>query len=317
MKEPQMKWTRVAAKIAVIITFTLTVNHEGWAACAPPSQPDELSAGEMVECLRNLQIQVGKLIAESKVLQCRLTTFNVNGTISRIEDELSVTSLRDLRTSGFPLSEFSKIQNDLGPSLQSCEDGQSTLSLVVAYDRGLRAYLSNDFDTALTEFRLIRRPSSASEKAVASAAFRGAMSKPAGEQREALLRQAEAALEHARELAQNEQGQTLKEKAILRAKCFGLTLRNDEQSNKSAIDCLNEMIDRRFADHSTYYNLAALSARTGKYEDALGYIDLCLNYLGANYVHQREFQDDLDFKKMFNDQTFSTKLRDKISRFPL
>jgi tetratricopeptide (TPR) repeat protein len=100
-------------------------------------------------------------------------------------------------------------------------------------------------------------------------------------------------------LAAEEIGGVIKQSDIARYDCNTKSRRTaDSAASERAIQCLRDLVDKKFADYSTYYNLASVSSRLGRCQDAIKYLKTAAHDDTAHGITRRYILNDEDFAPM-------------------
>ncbi|MGC2123095.1 MAG: hypothetical protein WA652_09585 [Xanthobacteraceae bacterium] len=165
------------------------------------------------------------------------------------------------------------------------------------------AAINKDWDAALKKFETISVRTALSEKSIASVLFHQYLAYKAQNdpRAENILNQARSRLDSAYRLASGESDYLTKQNAIAYLRC-------DEQllaaNDGAATKCFSDLVTGGMATYVVYYNLAALSARHGNFEEAIQEMILCMGAPGAYNQRRADIEDDPDFKQIRADADY-------------
>jgi hypothetical protein len=248
-------------------------------------------------------------------LQCRVSQYAAANEFRSVQLKLVMVPLEDARRDSESYNSLASVISGYEVPLNLCDKGKKVLSDIVAYRSGLDSFIDRDWTTALKKFQSISTRTALSEKSIATVLVHQYLQYKEQNNPEAphLEEQMRARLASAYDLASKESDYSAKETAIAYMRCDQMLLDKDVDR---AVSCLDDLVTSGFGNYAVHYNIAALSARQGKFDRALTEMGLCMKLPGAYNQRRSDIEADIDFKRLLSDASYGPKFEKLIEKLP-
>lgn len=260
--------------------------------------------------------QIQGVVGQIRENTCKLNTLTVKDRLENFEAQFLGHPMDDLTLNSAELVKLKGFESSLSP-LEPCSDAQDFRNRVKNMHDGLVAYIGRDFDAAIDRFILLPTDRAVTNQLLASTYYHKSLRYPPdSDQAKNFAQQADSHSQQFISLADNEIGGILKQAEISRYDCNTKSRRSSDQvASRSAITCLQGLIDKKIADHNTYYNLAAINSRLGNCKAAIDNLKLAADADVHREIARTYILHDDDFASMSKSSDCSQDWEKSLSQF--
>lgn len=239
--------------------------------------------------------ELSKIRSEMSDLRCKVTTTGAEARYQDLELQFFDLTLDDLSMDSPAINDIQTYVKRFEGDLEGCREGKKLLEQYQSLHKGLQQYMVKDYEGAISSFNKLDLNRSLTHRLLGGAKYHRADSL-SGKEADQLRVQAEQHLMTAVSSAQRELGALSKQAVLSHLRCNPHLVKKTYEGNKAALACLAEIVEFGHADKNTYYNLAAISSRMGKFDDTIKYFRKYLDQGGRIRDKRGSVQNDPDFR---------------------
>jgi hypothetical protein len=206
-----------------------------------------------------------------------------------------LSSFDDLRDNARQIRDLQSISDSFRRELAACDKGQRILKETQMLVSGLHAYINHNYTQAAKDFGSLNLERSLPHYLLGATYGHASETQPPPPNAEELRSKAERQFGLALDMAREESGGSIKEAVLLTLKCKKQLIKKTLEANKSAIDCFNDLVIKKYDDYNTYYNLACLHSRQGEFDLTLDNFKIYLDRGGSTKDSRTQAEQDPDF----------------------
>ena len=235
-------------------------------------------------------------LAHVNELVCKAVATSTAANYDDIASALgALSSFDDLNDRSKPIKRLQDIIDEFGRELAKCDSGKKVLTEANALLAGLHAYINKDYSAAAKQFVTMNMENSLPHALLGYAYSRDAETKTIPVEINQLNAKAADQFRQAHDIAKEEPGAPVKEARLMTLECKEYMVEKTENGNNLAVDCLNNLIKKKFSNSDTYYNLACMYSRLGNCEQSLESFKRYLDLGGAVQDSRMTPDHDHDF----------------------
>jgi tetratricopeptide (TPR) repeat protein len=234
-----------------------------------------------------------------QVTNCELNTLSAKYRLEDFEASFLGHTMDGLALTSPDMERLKSFKNSYA-ILGTCPGAKDFEARIDHMYKGMVDYIDGNPDGAIKEFRELPVDRAIAHQLLGTANYRKSLQFDANSAEAKKYRQeAEGQSEQFVRLAAEEIGGVIKQSDIARYDCNIKSRRTaDPAASERAIRCLQDLVDKKFADYSTYYNLASVSSRLDRCKDAIKYLRRAAQEDTGHRITRRYILNDDDFVPM-------------------
>jgi tetratricopeptide (TPR) repeat protein len=262
------------------------------------------------------QEHLSALDKEVRETSCKVNTLGAKNQLEEFEVGFLGRPMDDLRIDSREMKNLKYLRDAISP-LSSCSEGKTLAHDVGEMYSGLSEYVDHQYEFALQHFDNLPKDHAITQQLLGSANYRrGAQLDHSSPEYKIALERANRNSEQFLALANEEIGGLAKLPVITRYVCN--TASRDTSSAETqtkAENCLNDLVAQNIADHNTYYNLAAIRARSNDFKASLEYLRKARLADRHHDITQNDLRVEPDFTNLSKSPEFHGEWEEVVKLF--